>query len=138
MKKLIMLAMVLVFFIVTGCVGSHGWTRKDGSPVNQEQFERDREECNRGWAVRMAVDILFTAGILSLIYYFEAKHCMTVKGYEKVKEPQVMCYSGPGAQYYHRPDCPSGLKAISWDRRTYLFKKDAEARGLIPCPVCNP
>lgn len=48
MKKLIMLVMVLVFFIVTGCVGSHGWTRKDGSPVNQEQFERDREECNRG------------------------------------------------------------------------------------------
>jgi len=31
----------------------------------------------------MTADILLTAGILSLIHYAEAKHCMTVKGYVK-------------------------------------------------------
>jgi len=82
MKKLLMLAVVLGLLV--GCVSSKGWTRKDGQPINSVQFERDRDSCNKGWAVYMTADILVTAGILSIIHSVEAHHCMKVLGYEKV------------------------------------------------------
>ena len=86
MKKtmLVLLAMAML----SGCVGAKGWAKKDGTPIEPVQLEKDRDECNRGWAVCMAADILLTAGILSTIHYFEAKHCMILKGYVKTKQEQ--------------------------------------------------
>ena len=162
MKKLIMLAMVLVFFVVTGCVGSKGWVKKDGQPVDQEQFPKDREECNRGWGICLAADILLTVGILSLIHYGEARHCMTVKGYVKeqpkeetatykyrtqplaeskslsgntTEELFIAGDSGP-VRYYHRSDCSE--MAHIHQNRVKLTREQAEARGLKPCPICKP
>ena len=136
MKRWILVLSLEICVLVSGCVGSTGWTKKDGQPFDQVQFEKDREECNRGWAVYMTADILLTAGLLSLIHYAEAKHCMTVKGYQKIKEPLYMAHSGPHARHYHQVDCPEGLRAISFDRRIYVSLEEAKARGLIPCPKC--
>jgi hypothetical protein len=162
MKKLIILAMVLVFFVVTGCVGSKGWSRKDGQPVDQEQFPKDREECNRGWGICLAVDILLTVGILSLIHYGEARHCMTVKGYVKEPKPKTEesnvkkgtdtgFGSGKGDKeeeyymvntlygdttLYHRIGCPYGPTTSQTGVK--LSKEQVKARGLKPCPICKP
>jgi hypothetical protein len=103
MKKMMFLLLVLVLamvLVVTGCVGSKGWVKKDGQPVDQEQFPKDREECNRGWGICLAVDIFLTVGILSLIHYGEARHCMTVKGYVKEQE-QSKLVGGHILEFYN-------------------------------------
>ena len=160
MKKLFLLAVVLGL-LVSGCVGSTGWARKDGKPVDRTQFEKDREECNRGWGICLTVDILVTGGFVSLIHYFEARHCMKVKDYvkevpkEKITiqqdiqpkeeviskgkedKQEVMAFdrAPDSGLYYHRTDCTVGLKIHS---RRYMTKEQAEKKGLRPCPICKP
>lgn len=92
MKKTILVAMVLGFLVLGGCVSSSGWTRKDGQPIDSIQFEKDRYYCNKGWGVCLAADILVTCGILSIVHSAEAHHCMSVLGYEKVKEKEPEPY----------------------------------------------
>jgi hypothetical protein len=60
MKKVLVILLALVF--LTGCVGAGGWAKRDKSPIDPIQLEKDRSECNRGLAVCMAVDILLTGG----------------------------------------------------------------------------
>jgi hypothetical protein len=83
MKKV---AMFVILLMMTGCVGAKGWSRQDGQPMDQERFNVDRWECNRGWETPMVVDILFTGGVLSWLHYREAKKCMLLRGYYQVPE----------------------------------------------------
>jgi lipopolysaccharide export system protein LptA len=98
MEKII--TIILVLALCGGCVSAKGWSRKDGQPTEVQQLEKDRDECNRGWTViNTAADILLTAGILPTMHYFEAKNCMTMKGYirlEKLTFPPVTSKSIKG------------------------------------------
>jgi hypothetical protein len=112
MKKIILVLLAMVI-LVSGCVGAKGWTKKDGTPIEPVQFEKDREECNRGWGICMAADLLLTVGILSTIHYFEAKHCMTVKGYVKAKQEEEI----QKKPVILTPTTPSSstTKILTWD-----------------------
>jgi flagellar basal body-associated protein FliL len=74
MKTKILLVPILVtivLFLITGCMSSKGWTRKDGQPIDQDQFQKDFASCNRG------------AWTLSITQYLIAKKCMERHGYIK-------------------------------------------------------
>jgi hypothetical protein len=133
MKKLLILAMMLGL-LVGGCIGATGWIRNDGQPLDQAQFEKDREECNRGWEVAMTTDILFTGFILSAIHYTKAKNCMTAKGYIELIKYVVVA---PKGKYYHLPNC----EHISRVPNQYLKQmtyQEAETLGYNRCPSCFP
>jgi hypothetical protein len=155
MKKLFLLAMIGL--LVSGCVGATGWVKGDGQPFDQAQFEKDREECNRGWGICLTVDILITGGFVSLIHYFEARHCITTKGYvrENSKEEAIQNASKgktegekiipnkesrdeiwvmvwPEGRFYHLPPCP----VVKSYNGLNMKLKDAEKRGYMPCPHC--
>jgi hypothetical protein len=65
--------------LVSGDVGSSGWIKKDGQPVDQIQFSKDRKECNKGM-VQMLTTLSFGS---ALVHSSEPVHCMTAKGYIK-------------------------------------------------------
>jgi hypothetical protein len=61
----------------------------------------------------MAADLLLTVGILSTIHYFEAEHCMTVKGYVKAEQEQEI----QKKPITSTPITPSSgtTKILTWD-----------------------
>jgi len=69
MKKMLVIIMVGLF--LGGCMSNKGWVRQDGQPIEQEQFQKDYQSCNRG------------AWTLSITQYVIAKKCMERKGYIK-------------------------------------------------------
>jgi hypothetical protein len=86
MKKILLI--LLVLFLISGCVSSKGWTRKDGRPVEPKEVEDRAKFCNYGWEWMLVGDLMITCGILSIVHYYGAKNCMDRFGYEKKEEAQ--------------------------------------------------
>lgn len=135
MKRWILFLSLAICILVSGCVKNIGWIRSDGQPLDQVQFNKDREECNRGWAVYMTADILLTAGLLSVIHYAEAKHCMTTKGYVKEAVEYVMV--APKGKYYHLPNCEY-ISGIPNQYLKQMTSTEAGGLGYGRCSSCLP
>jgi hypothetical protein len=135
MKRWILFLSLAICILGSGCVKNVGWKRSDGQPIDQVQFNKDREECNRGWAVYMTADILLTAGLLSVIHYAEAKRCMTIKGY--IKEMVENVFVAPRGKYYHLRNCQH-ISQIPNQYLKEMTSAEAEALGYGRCPSCFP
>lgn len=88
MIKSIVIGIVIIALVMSGCVSSKGWVRQNGTPVDQQTVEEQVKMCNDGWVNYMIYDIVITFGILSTIHYFQAKKCMQNKGYIRGESKQ--------------------------------------------------
>jgi hypothetical protein len=88
--KRVMVMVGLAMMLLIGCVSSKNWVRKDGQSMDMTVLEQDVYRCNRGWTTALVTDIFLSAGIASLLHYFEASRCMALNGYVYVREPKEL------------------------------------------------
>jgi hypothetical protein len=116
---------IVTFMFLSGCYHP-SWYRPETS---YEQLRDDSNDC------RNKLIIGSSRGEQISAY----EKCMNERGY--TKKEKYAAYDGPGAQYYHRKDCPEFNKRMTGilsSQIIYLSKEQAERRGLMPCPTCKP